>query len=150
MTFQFKEQAEFIDQILWNCFSNSISRLSQLQVLFIFPQMTPSLDISPKENDFINLFIGLKNLQSLRILNFYPYYQNNYRQDFQRIDGSKIFLAICQALENLKQLERFDFLIPWISYPNSDIADLTKALANLQKLEYLSLRFDVSQSTQPV
>jgi len=147
---QFKERTEFIDQTLWTCFSSSVLKLSQLQVLFIYIQMTTSLEMSPSENSFIDFFSGLKNLQNLRVFTFHIYYHYHYHKDFKRVKGNKIFLTVCEALQDLKGLEKLDFSYPWIPSPNSDIAGLTNVLTSLRKLESFSFHFDVNRSVQPI
>jgi len=148
-SFNFQERNQFIDETLRNCFSNSISKLPQLQILALktITRHQASTMISPDLNSFLDFFVGLKSLQNLRIFIFdmrHPSYQG------PRIDGSQVFQAACEALQNQKELRKLDFHYPWVSRTNSDIQELSKVLPNLQKLEYFSLLFAVQKFIEPV
>ena len=145
-SFSFREKNQSIDETLWSYLSNSILKLPQLQILILKTDAFKVIEMSPGLNGFLDFFRGLRNFHNLRIFTFDMYYPSYA----QKINGSEIFKTVCEAFQNLKELQKLHFNYPWISSMNSDLEELTKVFPNLQRLERFHFDFAVLKFIEPV
>jgi len=141
--FKLKGDNQTIDPISWSLFSQSIFRLSQLEVLIFKSQIRDAIE---EEIKFEEFFIELKKLKNLKSLNFDI---DNYR-NLLKNSGSKVFPAFCQSLQSLQKLEIIRFIFPWKYSADSDLNHLINALPYLPNLLWFSLYFSPLKTDQAV